>query len=58
MTTHSITYMRDEAGTFGFACSCGHIYNAPTSAAQDTVQRANLVDYMIRHHERKHKKKR
>lgn len=53
---NSIIYRRDETGVFGFDCSCGHTYIAPSSTAQNIEHRNNLVDCMIRYHEAKHKK--
>lgn len=55
--TDSITYMRDEQGAYGFKCSCGHEYTAPSSTAQNPAYRGNLIDCMIRYHEGKHKRK-
>jgi len=53
----SITYMRDEQGSYGFKCNCGHEYIAPSSTVQNPIHRSNLVDCMVRYHEAKHKKK-
>lgn len=52
----SIVMLRDAGGAaYGFDCSCGHNYTAPSSTAQNIEYRANLVDCMIRYHEAKHK---